>query len=208
MEKSYVSVLLHRNIDAQRGSLMLLLLAAIFLAALTFSRNLTWTNELRLWRDTVKKSPGKSRPWNNLGRALLADAELPRARFAIQRAVQLDPDNFPAQVNLALVWSRLGDLPNARRAAERAVTLRPDSVQAVFIRGEVEREAKDFQAALAWYERAQELSPHHAQVLKRLGETLARLGRKDEALPYLEEAWSHSQGDPELVELLAEARKP
>ena len=76
---------------------------AAFVAALavaTLVRNLDYASELALWQETARASPQKSRPWNNLGWALLQQGRRDEAREAFQRALALDPANFRARANL------------------------------------------------------------------------------------------------------------
>lgn len=63
-------------------------------------RNLDYASELALWQATVRASPQKSRPWNNLGWAWQQLGDRDRARVAYARAVALDPTNFRARANL------------------------------------------------------------------------------------------------------------
>jgi tetratricopeptide (TPR) repeat protein len=70
------------------------------LAAATLVRNLDYASELALWQATVRASPQKSRPWNNLGWALLQEGRRDDARAAFERALALDPSNFRARANL------------------------------------------------------------------------------------------------------------
>jgi tetratricopeptide (TPR) repeat protein len=70
------------------------------LAALTVQRNLDYRSEVALWESTVRRSPLKARPYNNLGYALSLQGEFERAQSAYLQALQLDPDYWLAQQNL------------------------------------------------------------------------------------------------------------
>ena len=47
----------------------------LLLAAVTWSRNATWRDPVKLWRDSAVHAPDKARPWSELGRALLLEGD-------------------------------------------------------------------------------------------------------------------------------------
>jgi len=77
-------------------------MAAVFivLGVATVSRNQDYASEASLWRATARHSPAKGRVWNNLGYALEREGMLDEARTAYRRAIDLDPADFRAQMNL------------------------------------------------------------------------------------------------------------
>lgn len=82
-----------------RGLLMAL---ALWMGLLTHRRNMDWQSELALWRTTVQASPGKARPWANLGWARREAGDDAGAVAAWRCALQLDPDHAQAAINLAV----------------------------------------------------------------------------------------------------------
>ena len=78
----------------------------LMFGAFTVSRNQTYRTEISLWEDTVKKSPRKARPANNLGYAYYIAGRNDEARRAFERALQLDPDFARARNNMALLPGR------------------------------------------------------------------------------------------------------
>ena len=75
----------------------------------TYLRNEVYRDEVTFWRDVVGQSPRNARAFNNLGVALAAQCDLPRAEASWQRALALDPGYTRAAVNLRLL--REGVLP-------------------------------------------------------------------------------------------------
>jgi tetratricopeptide (TPR) repeat protein len=73
---------------------------AAMLGAATVARNHDYRSEVALWSDTVRKSPGSARAWNNLGYACQLAGRREEARAAYERALALDPDDFRARINL------------------------------------------------------------------------------------------------------------
>ncbi|MDP2964114.1 MAG: tetratricopeptide repeat protein [Sulfurimicrobium sp.] len=84
----------HRLNGALAGWLLLL-------ATATLARNHDYRNEIALWENTVRQSPAKARPWNNLGYAYALAGEPARALQAYQQAIHLKPDYDRARQNLA-----------------------------------------------------------------------------------------------------------
>jgi len=82
-------------------------IAAVF-AFLTFQRNQVWATPLSLWTDVVRKSPNRSRPWNNLGNAYLQRDEPFKAIHALIRSYELNPGWADAPSNIALALRQLG----------------------------------------------------------------------------------------------------
>jgi protein O-mannosyl-transferase len=77
-------------------ALALVLLLCFF----TYQRNILYRDEISLWSDTVRKSPNKARPHNNLGHAYAMRDDWERAIEEFRTAAQLDPDYALAQKNL------------------------------------------------------------------------------------------------------------
>ena len=78
----------------------------IALGVLTVSRNTVYRSEVALWEDTVRKSPGKARPWNNLGYAYDQTGRFQDAEAAYLRALRIDPGYGLARGNLKVLKAR------------------------------------------------------------------------------------------------------
>lgn len=77
-----------------------IIVVAAALGAATIVRNQDYRSEVALWRDTVGKSPGSARAFNNLGYALQLEGRRDEAIRAYERALELDPDLVQARINL------------------------------------------------------------------------------------------------------------
>jgi protein O-mannosyl-transferase len=73
----------------------------LVLAGLTLVRNEVYRSEVALWEDTVRSSPHKARPYNNLGYAYFLTGNLAQAEQAYLTAIRLNPDYWRAENNLA-----------------------------------------------------------------------------------------------------------
>jgi tetratricopeptide (TPR) repeat protein len=78
----------------------------VALGTATLVRNTDYASEVALWQATVRASPHKSRPWNNLGWALQQEGDRAGARAAYARSLELDPANFRARANLDALGAR------------------------------------------------------------------------------------------------------
>ncbi len=72
---------------------------ALVIGAATVARNRDYGSEVALWRATTLASPGKARPWNNLGYALQLAGCRQQALMAYERALALDPEHERARHN-------------------------------------------------------------------------------------------------------------
>jgi len=84
---------------APRGRIMLTAFAALILAAATVARNQDYRTEVALWTDTVSKSPGSARAFNNLGYAYQLAGQRNAACDAYARALQIDAAQLRARIN-------------------------------------------------------------------------------------------------------------
>src|SRR5438093_807556 len=75
---------------------MVITFSSVILTALlvgTVMRNYVWSDEVRLFKDVVAKSPGKQRSYNQLAWAYFKRAEYDRAIDILQQAFKKMPDN-------------------------------------------------------------------------------------------------------------------
>jgi hypothetical protein len=81
-----------------------LAVAAIVVAvALCQWRVSVWRNSVSLWQEATLRAPSSTRAWSNLGVAQLARGHYDAARMALQTALELDPYNMQARLNLDIV---------------------------------------------------------------------------------------------------------
>lgn len=112
-----VVVALHRTVS-KGPALAAIAVLAVALGAHTVLRNADYRTEIGLWEVTAIASPHKSRVWNNLGFVLHQAGEIIRARYAYEVAIELDPENYRAQVNLG---SLLAEEQEKARVSEESV---------------------------------------------------------------------------------------
>lgn len=125
-------------------------------------------------------------PANALYRAMLADihrrrGDLPAAREALLRAVELQRPFPEAAANLAAVHAELGERSEAIRWYREAVVHRPDMVVAQNGLGELLQHAGDLAGAEAAFRAATGGAPHFHVARHNLGLVLRDLARYEEA---------------------------
>jgi len=86
-----------KHVTASRMALL-----AIFLccAILTWFRNADYSSEVALWQATVRASPNKARPQNNLGYAYFLSGQTAEAEQAYLAALRIDKNYWRAENNL------------------------------------------------------------------------------------------------------------
>jgi Tfp pilus assembly protein PilF len=91
-------------------------LAGAIIAVLTIAtvrRESVWATDIRLWGDTVQKTPAKARVWFNLGGAYL-NTDSDKARAAFLHAIELQP-HFPE------AWYDLGVIEQQKKRFDAAL---------------------------------------------------------------------------------------
>jgi Tfp pilus assembly protein PilF len=160
------------------GRLPLLAAAAaiVALTAATWQRNQVWQSEIRLWEDVTRKSPGKARPWYNLGTHLTDAGRPAEAITALLRAVKLDPQYAEAWHNLGRAYLMTNRVAEAVAPLRTAVRLKPDmdnatvNLSAALINSGKPREA------MVLLERNLHHFPNWPQVRYNLGVCYVRVG--------------------------------
>jgi tetratricopeptide (TPR) repeat protein len=80
-----------------------IVVAAVALGTATWRRNDVYRSEVAFWEDVARKAPHNGRAFNNLGYAYALAARDGDAEEALRRALELDPTDVRAAVNLRLL---------------------------------------------------------------------------------------------------------
>ncbi len=110
------------------------------------------------------------------------------ALAALDRAIELEPDNEVTLHNRGVALNELGRYDEALAALDRALELRPDDPVTLNNRGWALDGLDRYDEALAALDRALELAPDDPVMLSNRGRALDGLGRYDEALAALDRA--------------------
>lgn len=121
---------------------------AIALGVQTRARNRVYSNDERLWGDTVARQPGNERARVAYGSVLATNRKIAEAEAEFQAAVSLDDTDPIAQSRLGSALAAQGKFDAAIGPLERALALRPDDVEAHRSLGQIYATRQDDARAL------------------------------------------------------------
>ena len=171
-------------------------LIIVLLGSMTFARNRIWMDEITLWTDTAKKSPGKARPHNNLGYLFNQDKQYDKARRTLSRALEVSPDYPEAMVNLAISYKNMDNLSRAEEICRRALEIKPGYPEGHNTLGDILRLQARLPEAEAEYRRAIELNPGLAAARNNLANLYREMGRPELAAAQYSRALSDGEDNP------------
>ena len=99
--------------------------------------------------------------WTTQGLIQLKMDDVIKAVRSFQKAVDLDPQNFAARLNLGLITFNYRDYEKSYQLLSEAVRLRPNHVEAVISHAVAARTLKRYDEARRGYTKVLELSPNH-----------------------------------------------
>ncbi len=164
----------------------------------TCQRSTIWADSVALWTDTVKKSPGKARPWVWLGKVY-------NDRLAALRA-ELSVEGRPPSRRIAPPTRLMALLEaQARGAWEKAEeVVEPNSAEHAHLLNNLGLSAanrKDYAQAVKYYERAVGMRRGVPLFWANLAVAQLRLGREEEAWPNFDRAAARARNHPEVFQL-------
>jgi Tfp pilus assembly protein PilF len=165
-----------------------LVLIVLIFSVVAYARNDTWTDRVRLWQDTVKKSPGKAQAHNQLGLVYLAQGHTDDAMGEFRTALALTPNYRDALYNLGNAYKHAGALNQAVDAYRRVLLITPSYAEAHNNLGNVYREQGFPDNALQEFQLAAMYEPGLLQPHVNLGIMYYRMGRPAEAAMELKRA--------------------
>jgi len=146
---------------------------AMGLAAAAFARNRAWASDVSIWTDSALKSPGKTRPWLNLGTALREAGRPEAAVAALRRALELDPASSYGRSQLGAVLASMGRRAEAEPELRAALTAAPEDVEALFNYAVILWETGRRDEARTLFARFAALAPDSLQQAKRIARARA-----------------------------------
>jgi tetratricopeptide (TPR) repeat protein len=180
-----------------RVMITILLLTIACYSVLTYSRNLVWKDDLTLWDDTVRKSPHKSRPYNNRGLAYQDKGDLDLALSDYNKAIQINPNLAETYSNRGNIYQDKGDLDLALSDYNKAIQINPNLAEAYNNRALTYQCKSEFDQAIAGYNKTLEINPYYAEAYDNRGNVYQSKGDVNQALADYNKAL---QINPNLVE--------
>jgi len=154
----------------------------------TYQRNKVWGDAISLWQDCASKSPGKARPYNNLGVVLARAGQTDAAIENYHKALKINPDYANAHYNLGSALARRGDLKSGIEHLSRAVELEPDSHDAHNNLGLALLKQGELPKAISHFRIALQINPNDSHTHNNLGIALGRQHHLSEAIFHFQEA--------------------
>lgn len=163
-------------------------LIALF-GLLTVSRNLVWTDEIRLWQDAVIKNPFSARTHNNLGKAYYENGQLELALFHLSKSNENIGRHLANQFNLTdpekFLQRRADNTGNdGGTAATDRLQIVADLSEPHYNLASVHLDLGNLEQAEEEYRNAIRLNPDYFEALLGLGSVHARRGQTVQAIDF------------------------
>jgi tetratricopeptide (TPR) repeat protein len=153
-----------------------------------------YTDAIKWLKRSVELQPTNKDAWYYLGRAYYSKAQLPEARTAFEKVLELHPKDTKSQTNLGLILETNGQADAAIEAYRTAIAWEEKgaerSEQPYANLGSLLLEQGRAQEALAFLEKAAAMAPRNAFCHLKLGIAYRQLGRLEESEGQLTQATS------------------
>jgi protein O-mannosyl-transferase len=178
----FVALEFLRRWKVSRNALVTALaLVLIVEGALTYQRNLLWSNAVDIWKDTVSKSPAKYRPSFQLAYVEYQAGACADAVDQYQKTATLQRPREDLLLDWALAYDCAGSTQEAVAKLQQAAARRPNAHVYSQIGMEFGKMGK-YPEALAALEKAQELNPNFAMTYFYLGNIHSIQGNPTQAI--------------------------
>lgn len=142
---------------------------------------------------------------NLKGGVLLVSGDLPAARRAFGRALELDPHHVPALDNLVELDLMENKVPQARQRYLSALERERSSVSLMMSLAKLEARLGNLQPAANWLERAANTAPDAQAPAQALASLYLRSGQHAKAFQQAQRLQAAHPNDPASFDLLAQA---
>jgi len=113
--------------NTEKITAILLVSIILIFSGATYARNEVWQNNIRLWEDTVSKSPAKARPYYNLGKAFEDKGLYDKALEQFYIALKLNPDDGTSYYHVGNAYLYKGLFDKAIEQYQVALKFMPDN---------------------------------------------------------------------------------
>lgn len=100
-----------------------------------------------------------------------------QAKTCFNRAIELNPNNANAYMDLAWTESELGNFDAAHQLIDKSIKMNPNNAEAYNVKGEIYYQSGDYDNALMWYNKAKEIKPAYG-TWKNIGKVKTAMGDK------------------------------
>jgi len=151
-------------------------------SVMTYQRNKVWKDEVVLWSDSVRKSPHKTRPYNNRGLAYFNQGNLAQALSDYNKVIEINPYYADAYNNRGLVYDHQGNLTQALSDYNKAIEINSNYADAYNNRGIFYARHGNFTQAMPDFTRAIEINSNYAGAYNNRGLAYFNQGNLNQAL--------------------------
>ena len=152
----------------------------------------------------IAKTPSNSAYYLLQGMVLIGTKDLEKAEAALQKAGELNKNNFDALLLLAKVQNLRGSVDQAVAGYERSIQINPRDVRSYVLLGTLEESRGNWQKAQALYQKALQAEPDYPVAANNLAYLLLEHnGNPDVALSYAQVARRGMPDTPNSADTLA-----
>jgi len=169
------------------ASILLTLIIGVF-GFWTYQRNTVWTDAVTFWRDAVNKAPGKSRPYSNLGTALLTRGEAQPGLAVLNQGLKQNPFDTDILNAMAIAYHLTGDDEMALAHCRKALAIEPGHIEAANTMGFVLRQQYRLEEAETYFQRVLATAPDNFEAAMNMGLLEQARGSTVKALAWFEKA--------------------
>jgi len=175
----------------------------ITMTVATFQRNLIWQSNVKLFKDTVEKSPGFNKAWNEYGVALAKKGDIEGAKAQFRKAASLYSFEYDdvSRLNLAFLKLKEGDEEGAVKGYLKVVEESKGNSSAAYryLVSYYETKHRDARSDAEKFQTLEKLVKYNDKlyaltkepfILYNNGRHLMFAGNKPQALEYLRRAYN------------------
>jgi tetratricopeptide (TPR) repeat protein len=160
-----------KTVLARTGLIVLIAVLMVF----TWQRNITWSSSENLWRDVAKKAPSLTRGHMGLYMAYKTQGRNDEAKQALQKAVEVGPDQFRPAFNLANLYKDEKNYKDALQVLNDMLKREKLRTAPVYtLRALIYMDLKNYNEAIENARRATTIDPKHFEARMILGEAYFR----------------------------------
>ena len=160
----------------------------LVLATLTNAQIHRWSDSFTLFKHTLTVAGPSVAAEDALGLAMHNNGQLDEAAAHFEKALQMQPDDYLALLNMGVIRFYQGRVPEAIEYAQAAIRSDAGAAKAHNLLGMALANQNRNEEAFDEMRRAVELAPKDPDIRNGLGLTLARLSRIPEAIDQFHEA--------------------
>ncbi|MBL7785048.1 MAG: tetratricopeptide repeat protein [Chitinophagales bacterium] len=163
-----------------------LVIYCLLLGALTFWRTQIWHDGKSVWNDALQQYPHVAQLWQNLGDAYLHQQDLSNGVAALQKAIELDPQNMLAYISLSSAMVANGQTNIAQQYLQKACQIPVQGVNNLANRATIFSLLSQRQQAMRDLQIALQQNPYQAKLYFNLALLHLQQGNYTQAQQYLQ----------------------